>query len=248
MQLCILGRMAEKHCSVGRQPDTSSLLALARHTPVTAKVHKGEWGNVITPLCVSVWERKLSNHPDREFVKYVCDGIREGLRVGFDYRKGRCRRAAGNMKSIADHREVVESYIGREKEAGRLLGPFPRDALPEVHVSPFGVIPKSEEGKWRLIVDLSSPNGGSVNDGISKELCSLSYMSVDEVAARVVKLGKGALLAKFDLKAAYRNVPVHPDDRWLFGMLWEDQLYVDTVLPFGLRSAPIIFNAVADAL
>ena len=64
---------------------------------------------------------------------------------------------------------------------------------------------------------------GSVNDGISKELCSLSYMSVDEVAARVVELGKGALLAKFDLKAAYRNVPVHPDDRWLFGMVWEDQ-------------------------
>ena len=54
--------------------------------------------------------------------------------------------------------------------------------------------------------------------------------------------------ARFDLKAAYRNVPVHPDDHWLFGMLWEDQLYVDTVLPFSLRSASIIVNAVADAL
>ena len=27
-------------------------------------------------------------------------------------------------------------------------------------------------------------------------------------------------MAKFDLKAAYRNVPVHPDDRWLLGMIW----------------------------
>ena len=107
--------------------------------------------------------------------------------MGFVDRRGGCRRAAGNMKSIAVHREVVGSYITREKEAGRLLGPVPRNTLPEVHVSPFGVIPKSEEGKWRLIVDLSSPNGGSVNDGISKELCSLSYME-----ARVVKLGKGA--------------------------------------------------------
>ena len=31
-------------------------------------------------------------------------------------------------------------------------------------------------------------------------------------------------------------------------MMWRDKLYVDTALPFGLRSAPKIFNAVADAL
>ena len=55
-------------------------------------------------------------------------------------------------------------------------------------------------------------------------------------------------MAKFDLKAAYRNMPVHPDDRWLLGMAWQNQLYVDTALPFGLRSAPAIFNVVAEAL
>ena len=31
-------------------------------------------------------------------------------------------------------------------------------------------------------------------------------------------------------------------------MKWQDQIYVDTTLPFGLRSAPKIFNAVADGL
>ena len=55
-------------------------------------------------------------------------------------------------------------------------------------------------------------------------------------------------MAKFDLKAAYRQVPVHLDDRWLLGMILEDKLYIDTTLPFGLRSAPMIFSAVADAL
>ena len=43
-------------------------------------------------------------------------------------------------------------------------------------------------------------------------------------------------------------VPVHPDDRPLLGMKWKDQLYVEAALPFGLRSAPKIFNAVADAM
>ena len=31
-------------------------------------------------------------------------------------------------------------------------------------------------------------------------------------------------------------------------MMWEGALYIDTVLPFGLRSAPKIFNAVADTV
>ena len=55
-------------------------------------------------------------------------------------------------------------------------------------------------------------------------------------------------MAKMDIKSAFRTIPVHQDDRLLLGTFWERQYYVDTVLPFGLRSAPKIFNAVADAL
>ena len=55
-------------------------------------------------------------------------------------------------------------------------------------------------------------------------------------------------MAKVDAKSAYRNVPVHPDDRWLMGMMWDGALYVDTALPFGLRSAPKIFTAIANAV
>ena len=43
-------------------------------------------------------------------------------------------------------------------------------------------------------------------------------------------------------------MPVHPDDRLLLGMEWQGQAYVDTALPFGLRSAPKIFTALADLL
>lgn len=88
----------------------------------------------------------------------------------------------------------------------------------------------------------------SVNDGICKSLCSLSYVTVVEAAQAVVGMGKGALLAKVDVKSAYQNVPIHLHNRWLMGMLWEGSLYIDTALPFGLRSAPKIFTAVADAV
>ena len=109
------------------------------------------------------------------------------------------------MKSAMEHGEVVEKYLGEEREAQRVLGPFKRSLFPEVHVSPFGVIPKADPRKWRLILDLSSPHGNSVNDGIAKELCSLSYVSVDDIATRVLKLGRGAQVAKFDLKDTSRS-------------------------------------------
>ena len=55
-------------------------------------------------------------------------------------------------------------------------------------------------------------------------------------------------MAKVDIESAYRMVPVHPSDRHLLGMEWKGNIYVDTALPFGLRSAPKIFNSVADAI
>ena len=110
------------------------------------------------------------------------------------------------------------------------------------------MIPKSTPGKWRLILDLSAPEGRSVNDGISESWCLLSYITITDGAQGVASFGKGALVAKIDVKNAYRVVPIHPDDTWLFGMLWEDELFVDIALPFGLRSAPKIFSALADAV
>ena len=51
-----------------------------------------------------------------------------------------------------------------------------------------------------------------------------------------------------NVKHAYRQIPVHPVDRPLLGMFWKGAFYIDAVLPFGLRSAPLLFSAVADAL
>ena len=51
-----------------------------------------------------------------------------------------------------------------------------------------------------------------------------------------------------DIESAYRLILVHPQDRILQVVEWEGKIYVDPMLPFGLRSAPNFFNAVADAL
>ena len=74
------------------------------------------------------------------------------------------------------------------------------------------------------------------------------YISVEMVAEVAAMNGKGALLAKVDIESAYRRITVHPCDQPLLGMQWKGDVYIDQMLPFGLRSAPTIFSALADAL
>ena len=85
-----------------------------------------------------------------------------------------------------------------------------------------------------MIVDLSYPLSRSVNDGISRDPCSLRYASMDDALCFVNRLGRGSLLIKVDLKNACRMVPVHSQDRHLLGICWEGNCYVDMALPFGL--------------
>ena len=84
----------------------------------------------------------------------------------------------------------------------------------------------------------------SINDAISKDQFSLCYSSLDDAVAS----GPGALMAKIDLKSAFRMIPVRRQDWELLGMQWGDQLYIDKCLPFGLRSAPYLFSQFAEAL
>ena len=65
-----------------------------------------------------------------------------------------------------------------------------------------------------------------INDGVDPALYLLSYSSIDKAATIISRLGSGAILAKLDVQRAYRNVPVHPEDRPLLGMEWEAMLHL----------------------
>ena len=226
----------------------ADLRRLESFTPEQTPVLPKELCDVHTPLRVEAWSWDLRHHPDEEFAQYILRGIQQGFRIGFNRQAVQCRSAKRNMLSAEQNPEVVDQYLRKEWEAGRVVGPLPRH-LAGLQVSRFGVIPKPHQpGKWRLIVDLSYPKKASVNDGIDLDLCSLVYTSVDEAVNRVLQRGRGTQLAKLNIASAYRIIPVHPHDRPLLAMGWKQQLLVDTALPFGLRSAPKIFNAVADAL
>ncbi len=118
------------------------------------------------------------------------------------------------MQSADMMPEVIRDFLASELVAGRVLGPLGPDAVEQVQVNRFGLVPKGHQlGKWRLIVNLSFPRGLSMKDGIEPEVCSLHYTSVDEACRRVVAKDRGTVIAKFDVEGAFRTVLVHPGDR-----------------------------------
>ena len=215
-----------------------------------AKPVPGPWGSladqqVHTPLRPSEFERELRNHPDKAWVTWLLNSILYGVSIGFN--GPHTPYTARNLPSALQHPEVVSSELQKEVEAGRVLGPFAERPLPNLRTSGLGAAPK-KNGKWRVILHLSAPHGTSVNDGILKEEFSLHYSSVDDAVGLLHTYGTGAIMAKIDLKSTFRMVPVRPADWDLLGMFWDGMYYVDTCLPFGLRSAPCLFNRFADAL
>ena len=139
--------------------------------------------------------------------------------------------------------------LANEVRLARVVGPFDSPPVQNLYVSSFGVTPKKgQPSKWRLIVDLSSPQGHSINDGIDPDSWHLQYIKIDKIIKVVSKSGPEALMAKFDIESAYRNIPVHPLDHHLLGLKWRNSYYMDLALPFGLGSASAIFNSVADVV
>jgi len=94
------------------------------------------------------------------------------------------------------------------------LGPFQRHTINRGQIGRFGVIPKHHKtDAWRLIIDMSFPEGKSVDDGISKSLCSLFTML--RLIMQSTKLLNYALGSKVDIKSTFWLLPEHPADRHL---------------------------------
>ena len=57
----------------------------------------------------------------------------------------------------------------------RLLAPFSAPPIHKLHFNRFGLVPKSEPGQWRMIIDLSFPSGFSVNEGIPESKAHVKF-------------------------------------------------------------------------
>ncbi|XP_029454007.1 uncharacterized protein LOC115089819 [Rhinatrema bivittatum] len=140
---------------------------------------------------------------------------------------------AKNLLSARNNEEVIALKIKKESDMGRVEGPFKDKPLPHFRISPLGVVPKKEPGEFRMIHHLSFPEGGSVNDYLDPEACSVAYASFDQALDMVRHWGQGAWLAKADIESAFRLLPIHPSCFHLLGFQFRGKYYFDKCLPMG---------------
>jgi hypothetical protein len=151
---------------------------------------------------------------------------------------------SANHPSSALAAGVIDDKLAEDLARGRVKQCLP---APPFISSPLGLVPKGDGG-FRRIHDLSTPTRRSVNDRTPDHYKTLTYTRIEDVYAAVLAAGRGAIILKRDIRDAFRNVPVSPANQWLLGFEWRDRFYTETCLPFGLGTAPFLFNIFAEAL
>ena len=184
-------------------------------------------------------------YPKKDLCKYILDGLEHGFQIGYSGRVTETRPR--NLLSARVNRAEVSEAINKELERGHTSGPFIQPPFEKLHCSPIGAVVK-KDGSCRLVMDLSQPRGLSINEGILKEEFSVLYSKFDDAIKLVWSAGRGCYMCKVDIRHAFRLLPVDPSDWNLLGYCWEGFFFVDTRLPFGLRSSPKIFNDFADLI
>ena len=183
------------------------------------------------------------NFPNKNLCTYILEGLRIGFKTG--YRGPMTVTRPKNLRSATNNKRKVSEAINKEIKRKHTSGPFKQPPFSQLHCSPIGSADKPD-GSIRLVMDLSQPEGSSINEWIDKDEFSVHYTHFDEATKLVRMAGEGCFMCKVDIKHAFRLLPVHPSEWNLLGYIWEDSYFVDTRLPFGLRSSSRIFNDFAD--
>jgi hypothetical protein len=204
-----------------------------------------------TPVNIARLAYELKHHPDQGFVNTLITGLRDGFDTGLSdvpQTNFECK----NLRSVRGHELFVAAELESELKNGFMIGPYDQPPFDCFRINPIGVVESKYTKKRRLIMDLSAPhNNGdhvSINSLIDKDQFSLSYVRVDDAIKAIKKAGVGAMLCKFDIASAFKQVPVAARLWPFYGVRWSNKYYFQVRLAFGSRSSPKLFDMLACAI
>ena len=151
--------------------------------------------------------------------------------------------------ALAEHDiNLVRSKIASELSKSQLETYPDYTSLPShFMVLALGLIDKSDRGK-RRIHHLSYPTGDptAINSGIPEKYGAITYSGIEDAIRAVQVQGQNSILMKRDFESAFRHIPISRQDTPLLGFCWKENYYAECFVPFGLCTAPYIFNLFAE--
>ena len=112
---------------------------------------------------------------DQAEVNFLVDGFINGFKI--NYSGTPYLLSTHNHPSALDHKDIVEQKLSKEISLGRIAGPFISSPFTHYQSSPLRVVTKKEPNTFRLIHDLSYPQGNSVNECILPWLPIYAHIS-----------------------------------------------------------------------
>ena len=233
---------AEAHLSTSGEQDNLAL------EEVTASLfNKLDPAQLSTPINAQRLNRLLKsiNYPIKSRL-FLFSGFVRGFRLGFHGTPNSDCNVNNRVLNQIE-RQAIKDTITKELSKRRIRGPFAELPYQTFQLNPISAIPK-KNGKYRMISNLSSPAGKSINDGISDDFARVSYASLDSAINLIIRAGPNAFMSKSDIESAFRLLPIASDDQHLLCFKFDDQFYVDKCLPMGARSSCALFEAFSSSL
>jgi hypothetical protein len=197
-----------------------------------------------SPFKIAAWRELLRHYPGN-LQTVLTSILRFGALIGYE---GPPQKIISKNHSTVDLAPGEISAKLKADLASHRIAIFPSPHTCSQFISsPLGLVPK-HDGGLRRIHDLSYPLQHSVNAHINPTYGSLKYTKIDDILKKVIRAGRNCLIMKRDLKEAFRNIPIASQMQWLLGFQWENSFYIERCLPFGLSTAPVLFNLFAEGL
>jgi hypothetical protein len=182
-------------------------------------------------------------------------GIREGFDMGVTTSIMRTYTPPNHQSAMANT-EAIDLYIEKERSNNRYTGPFSLDGLERLigpfRTSPLGTVPKAGTKELRMIQDFSfprnDPSHNSVNAEIDSNAFPCEWGTFAEMAILVMEAPPRTQVATLDVDAAFRCVPIKPEQQNHFIVHWRDQFWIDACAPFGPASSPGVWGRIADCM
>ena len=202
---------------------------------------------VPSQLNPDMWDKHLIDYWDKQLYFLIRYGFPLDFKASSPLHHELKNHSTANL-----YTDDVKAYLTEECQFGAIYGPYKDKPLDNMHFSPFLTRDKPGAPHRRVIVDLSYPDGMSVNAGVESDTYIntpflLTLPTIDNITQKVKENGKGSLLYKIDLSRAFRHIKMDPKDYNLLG-LFLDGIYYDSCLPFGFKHGSGIFQRMSDAV
>ena len=206
---------------------------------------------VSSGLNIEAWQKY--RHVIEPHDPTLLDNIRFGFCMGVD-NTHEISIPYTNHKSAIQNYDVIDDFICKHYVTGAIAGPYAVNPLPvTIHPSPLQVA-ISASGKRRPVIDMSYPQGHSINSAIPTEWNKIpgfsgtfSLPTHDELCERVLEL-QDPVMSLTDLSSYYMQIPSDVQDYPYLVFSWRSGIWIHRRLPFGCRSACLHAQRVSNAV